>query len=161
MTASRKYVNYSALAEKLKRLKIKKYGKVASFLLDIFVLGNSRIYKDMVEIRDLIPPNKMYSQWRDELVQLGVLNYDYNFDKDNKDKCRFTPGIEIVHLINKEIILKKSLATKEYLSNYITRDEMNQQILEAIKCAIKEMNPPVDDEKIMKVLCAISRNKGE
>lgn len=160
MVQERSYINYRALAEKLKRLKLKKYGSLATFLLDTFVIGDSRIFKNNVVMRKLIPDDvKTYSQWRDNLVQLGVLIYDYNHAKDNKDMCRFSPGIEIVGLINKELILKKPIASRDYLKDFVTKSEMNKQILEAIKIAIHEIGPPVDNEKLKKVICALGRKR--
>lgn len=157
----RKFKSYSTMNERLKDLGIEKSGSHATFLFNVFIFGKSRIFADNVTQAGLLRQGEIFKEWRNRLIRLNIINSDYDGSKNNKHRSNYSPGYKIVDLINKEIALRSIIATEQYveskLSDFIKKDDL----LEVIKCAIQELKPPIDDDKIKRVMEAVRLKREE
>lgn len=134
----RKFKSYTTLRERMVKNGVFKPGNHASFFFKVFVLGDSKIYKNSVLRECLIKPGYSFSEWRDNLVQLNILFFDY----DHPKSAYFQPGFEIVDLINKEKSSRSPMATEDFV-----RSEL-KEVKDLLMHVIETFDPPYSDEKL-------------
>lgn len=148
----RKRSCYKALTQDLTRDSIKYPGKVATYLLDVFVDGDGKIYKDHLIDRGIIKENgkTVFTQWRSDLIDKGWINFE-----SNQKFTRYSPGRELLKHINTEKLKYHTIATIKQV-HFIT-DGIADQLAElnkkfelhdkAIEMIIELLDPPCDPEK--------------
>lgn len=134
----RKFKCYKTLRERLLQKSVSKPGSHASYFFKVFVLGDSKIYKNSVLHEGLISPGYSFSEWRDNLVQLNILVFDY----DHPKSAYFQPGFEIVDLINQEKSSRSPMATENFV-----RSEL-KEVKDLLMHVINTFDPPYSDEKL-------------
>jgi hypothetical protein len=118
---ARKFITGESVRVALTRLKIKRAGSTATFLLESFLENNGRILASQVVARGICEDGK-FRDWRKVLIEKGWLIWSEAQD----DKGQYFCGKKLVPYINKEKIAQKELATRESVEK--VRSDLNSRI---------------------------------
>jgi thymidylate synthase len=157
----RKYRCYKLLSQALDRDGVKYPGKVATLLLDTFINGNRKIYRQDLETREILTKTESFLTWRTEITQRHWLI----FEQQEKHSI-YSPGPKLLKFLNKEKLGSKEVATiddllkvnnenKEILQTktVATVDQLEELRAElekykhGLRVAIERWNPPHDEDK--------------
>lgn len=158
-TKRRKFLTYMPLTMALRKSGVKAPGKVATLLLEAFVLHDGRIIASHVYSKNICE-EKQFREWRRELIEKSWLTWT----EVQLDKGLYYPGKKLIPYINKEKAEIKIIATQDSVENLrvdLKRDidtkadkselqdlkaKMNE-IAEAVQNLQKASTPPDDDAK--------------
>lgn len=107
-TKNRKYKTYNALVLALRKAGITAHGTTATLLLEALLENEGRLLASTVYSRGLCEENK-FKEWRKNLIDKGWLVWC----EAQADKGKYHPGKKLLPYINKEILARKELATRE------------------------------------------------
>ena len=110
MTINRSYKQYIALSSALRRSKIKNYGSVASYFLEVFVEREGRILAVDVALKGLCKEGE-FSKWRSEMISKGWLEWS----SSQADRGQYFAGKKLVKYINRELQENKQIATVDQI----------------------------------------------
>jgi hypothetical protein len=134
----RRFKSYKTLRARLQKLGVFKPGQHASFFYQHFVLGDSKIYKNSVLQANILENGVSFSEWRDRLVQLKILDFNYQ----NAKMSIYQPGFKIVDLINQEKSNRTSMASEHFVRTEV------KEIKDLLKYLIGRFDPPYSEEKL-------------
>lgn len=158
---TRKYGCYKTLSQALSRDEITHPGKVATLLLDTFVLGDRKIYRKDLETRQILKETDSFKTWRSEICQKHWLVFEHS-----DIQSTYAPGMKLIKFINREKMHSREIAS---LKDIVQVNEENKKILKTktvatvdqleelraelekykhgLRAAIERWNPPHDEEK--------------
>lgn len=124
---------YVKLTKHLAHLKIEHPGKLATVLLDAFILNNNEIALFMLTKAGLCRPG----EYRQYIKHLELHNLICYTDKDKKEGSwtTFKPGGQLVEYINAELLSRAKVVTED-------------KLIEVISRMIEKFDPPVTKDKI-------------
>ena len=154
-TKDRRYKTYQNLLMYLKRKKLDNCGSLATFLLETFINSPLEkrdgefvlIFKHDLELAGLISEGDKFEDWRDIMIKRGVLTWkvrpnDYNFVSN---KNYFAPSESLLNYINKEKLLRSTVATMDDVNRLDNKIENKADIERVSKL---EENVSVLEEKV-------------
>lgn len=140
---TRKFSCYESLRMVLTRSGVSEPGATAGLLLDVFSADGGKIYAQSVVARGLCKVGG-FKEWRDSLVKLGWINFDYNQARADKDFVKHKPGPRLLNYINKEKNASREIATIDELEAIEEKIKTKADILDvATKAELEEVKDRV------------------
>jgi len=142
--AHKRYDNYVALRDKLKRLAVSQsvigtsYSALATLILDTALKNSGYLPKESYYGSPFQQPGVTYKEWITQLKRAGILApfRDEDQEGEKSDWIRFKPGPVTLPYVNKEKLHQSEMASMEDLHNEI---HLSEKRMDAKKADRKEL----------------------
>ena len=118
----RKFKTYQSLLMAIARNGVGEAGKCATLLLELFIEGGGKLYAQKA-VGQGVCKSGSFREWRDNLVKLGWIDFDYNQAKADKDFSKHKAGYRLLPYLNKEKTFSKEVATTDELEGLAAKIE--------------------------------------